>query len=59
MITKTKQNWSIGSKVKVGFLTLTVIGCTKSTNCGPDVYQMMSDKGHSYEFQPHQGLVRL
>jgi len=58
MITHTKQDWNIGSKVKVGFLTFTVIGMTQAYK-EQAVYQLMSDKGHSYEFTPHHGLARL
>lgn len=56
---QAKQDWAIGNTVKVGFLTLTVVGKTAAPNGGPHVYQLHSANGKCYEFQPHNGLVRL
>lgn len=60
MITNTKQNWSIGQTVKVGFMSLEVV-CAKETygDYKPDAYLLKSSKGVFYMFVPHNGLSRL
>ena len=60
MITKTKQGWSAGNTVKVGFLTLRVLH-SKSVKDGlPDIYILESlDGSKLYEFIPHNGLFRI
>jgi hypothetical protein len=60
MIRKTKQDWSIGSTVKVGFLTLRVTGVEAVFDGLPDIYTLESlDSARHYEFIPHNGLVRI
>lgn len=60
MITKSKQDWSIGSVVKVGFMTLTVTGITATPgDYKPDSYQLVNSKGVKYEFVPYNGLTKL
>jgi len=60
MITKTKQKWDIGCIVKVGFLTLKVIGIEQVVDGLPDIYKLESLDGiRLYEFIPHNGLTRL
>jgi len=60
MITKTKQSWAIGSVVKVGFLTLRVIGVRAEYDYLPDIYTLESlDGSKQYEFIPHNGLTRI
>ena len=54
MITKTKQDWSTGSMVKVGFLTLKVTGTDKF-----GAYLLESTKGVQYSFTPYTGLIKL
>lgn len=58
MITKSKQNWQIGSVVKVGFLQLRVTACVPTPGDGaPDAYFLTNLAGTKlYEFVPHQGL---
>lgn len=64
MITKTSQDWSIGSVVKVGFLKLEVtdIELTPGDH-KPDAYLLrgIGDKNENklYRFVPHNGLERL
>ena len=53
MITKTTQNWSTGSMVKVGFLTLKVTGMKGAA------YLLESTKGIQYSFTPYTGLIKL
>lgn len=53
MITKTTQNWSVGNIVKVGFLSLKVVGMRGGT------YKLESTKGVAYEFTPYTGLVKV
>jgi hypothetical protein len=53
MITKTKQDWSVGNSVKVGFLTL------KVTAIIGNEYRLVSVKGLEYSFTPYTGLIKL
>lgn len=60
MVNSTRQNWSVGSVVKVGFLSLRVLGCRAVVDGLPDIYTLESLDGRKqYEFIPHNGLVRL
>ena len=60
MITNTKQDWSIGSLVNVGFLkSLKVISWRAEYDGLPDIYTLESKNGNLYEFTPHNGLVRI
>lgn len=53
------QNWTAGSTVKVGFMTLTVIARVPTPgDYRPDVYHLISAKGAAYTFQPHYGLTK-
>ena len=59
-ITNTRQDWSIGSTVKVGFLKLRVLKCTAVKDGLPDIYTLESlDGNRRYEFIPHNGLERV
>ena len=60
MITRSKQDWSVGSTVKVGFLTLTVVALIPTPGDWlPDKYLLESSKGVKYHFTPHNGLEKL
>lgn len=60
MITRTKQDWSIGQTVKVGFLTLRVLSVRAEKDYLPDIYTLESlDGSKQYEFIPHNGLTRI
>ncbi len=59
MIKRSKQNWTIGEWVKVGFLTLKVIGARAEYDGLPDIYTLESAKGKKYEFIPHNGLYAI
>lgn len=50
------QDWSIGNMVKVGFLTLKVVGMKAVYDGLPDIYELESTSGKKYEFIPHNGL---
>jgi hypothetical protein len=53
------KNWSTGSTVRVGFLTLRVVSCRAEKDGMPDIYSLESIDGKkSYEFIPHHGLNR-
>ena len=60
MIKNSKQQWEIGSTVKVGFLTLTVTA--KEPTPGdymPDRYHLINTQTlKEYVFTPHHGLER-
>ena len=59
-ITNTKQDWSIGSVVKVGFMQLRVLGVEAINDFLPDIYTLESLDGRKrYEFIPHNGLNRI
>lgn len=59
-ITRTKQSWTIGARVKVGFLTLTVRELELTPGDGmPDIYHLEGENGRRYTFQPHYGLERV
>ena len=59
MIKNSTQNWTVGSIVKVGFLTLKVAGIDGG------VYRMVRPDaefgytGLMWDFVPHRGLFRL
>lgn len=55
-----KQDWTIGSTVRVGFLTLKVVGFELSRDYGhADGYRLENAKGDAqYVFTPHRGLVK-
>jgi hypothetical protein len=60
MITRSKQDWSIGATVRVGFLQLRVVGARAEYDGMPDIYSLESlDGTRHYEFIPHNGLVRI
>ena len=60
MITRTKQNWSVGQTVKVGFLQLKVMSVRAVRDGLPDIYTLESLNGKKkYEFIPHNGLTRI
>jgi hypothetical protein len=57
---RSKQDWSIGSVVKVGFMQLRVTGIRAVKDFMPDIYDMESlDGAKRYEFIPHNGLTRV
>jgi len=59
MIKNSKQNWTVGSIVKVGFLTLKVAGISGG------VYRLVRPdaefgyNGPVWDFVPHSGLFRV
>jgi len=59
MINRSKQNWTVGAIVKVGFLSLTVIAVVATPgDFKPDAY-VLSSKTALYEFVPHNGLHKI
>ena len=57
-ITRTKQNWTQGETVKIGFMTLEVVACIPTPgDYMPDAYRLWSPKnGKKYTFVPHNGV---
>lgn len=53
MIIKTKQDWTIGQTVKVGFLSLQVVSVKGNE------YTLKSTKNVYYSFTPYTGIVKL
>lgn len=59
-ITRSKQDWTIGKTVKVGFMTLKITGMRDEKDGLPDIYELVNEKnGKRYEFIPHNGLVAV
>ncbi len=58
MITRTKQNWTPGQTVKVGFMSLMVTKIIPTPgDYRPDQYRLVNPKsGKAYIFTPHHGL---
>lgn len=61
MINRTKQDWTAGATVKVGFLTLTVVAAVPTpSDYAPDAYVLTnSAKTQLYKFVPHNGLEKI
>mgnify|MGYP005826085779 CR=1 len=60
MITNTRQDWTPGKVVKVGFLSLRVLSARAEYDGMPDIYTLESLNGAKrYEFIPHNGLTRI
>jgi hypothetical protein len=61
MISKTKQNWIVGSTVKVGFLVLVVKAAIATPgDYLPDAYILTNVTGTKlYKFVPHNGLESI
>lgn len=55
---KSKQDWTPGSTVKVGFMSLEVVECIPTPgDYAPDAYRLWNPKnGNKYTFVPHNGL---
>jgi hypothetical protein len=54
---KSKQDWSIGNTVKVGFMKLRVTGVRSEKDFLPDIYELVDERNdRRYEFIPHNGL---
>ena len=57
---KKTQDFSIGKTVKVGFMTLVVIGLADHREYyRPGAYILESAKGARYQFTPYYGLEKL
>jgi hypothetical protein len=60
MVTHSRQTWAVGSVVRVGFLTLTILDIIPTPgDYRPDIYLLADGKGRRYEFTPHFGLSRV
>lgn len=61
MVSNSKQNWTVGSTVKVGFLSLTVVAAVATPgDYAPDAYILANAAGTQlYRFVPHNGLQKL
>jgi hypothetical protein len=61
MITRTRQDWSVGSTVKVGFLSLIVKAAIATPgDYAPDAYILANKAGTQlYKFVPHNGIEKI
>jgi hypothetical protein len=60
MIVNTAQRWQPGERVKVGFLSLIVLGNIGSTYKGaPESYRLVNPRTQrTYRFTPYNGLEK-
>lgn len=60
-ITKTRQNWTTGQTVKVGFLSLVVVQCIPTPgDYAPDAYLLVNQaQTQLYKFVPHNGVEKI
>ena len=60
-ITRSRQDWSPGQTVKVGFLSLVVVQCIPTPgDFAPDAYILANAaRTQLYRFVPHNGLEKL
>lgn len=57
MIKQSRQDWTVGATVKVGFLQLEVVGMIPTPgDYRPDQYMLVGKTGKRYVFTPHYGL---
>ncbi len=61
MISNSKQNWTTGATVRVGFMTLRVRAAVVTPgDYAPDAYILSSLSGDKlYKFVPHNGLTAI
>ena len=61
MVKNSKQSWTVGSTVKVGFLVLIVkVAIPTPGDHRPDAYLLTNLAGtQTYSFVPHHGLTKL
>jgi len=61
VIRNSKQDWSEGSAVKVGFMTLIVVCAVRTPgDYAPDAYLLRNVNGTAlYSFVPHKGLATV
>lgn len=61
MIRNSKQNWTVGATVKVGFMTLRVRAAVATPgDYAPDAYILSNPAGDKlYSFVPHNGLTSI
>jgi hypothetical protein len=59
VVKNSKQNWTVGATVKIGFLQLKIVAAIPTPNDSlPDVYFLTNLVGDKlYQFIPHQGLT--
>lgn len=61
MIKKTRQAWTVGETVKVGFLSLVVKAAIATPgDYLPDAYILVNQAGTQlYKFVPHNGIEKI
>ena len=61
MISTSRQQWTPGQQVRVGFLTLTVRAAVATPgDFAPDAYILTNGAGtQAYKFVPHRGLEKI
>ncbi len=59
-IQRSKQTWTPGSQVKIGFLSLKVLNLLPTPgDYKPDIYILTDGKANIYQFTPHYGLEKV
>jgi hypothetical protein len=61
MIKRTQQDWTVGSTVRVGFLSLIVkVAIATPGDYKPDAYILQNAAGTQlYKFVPHNGVEKI
>ncbi|HZO22808.1 MAG TPA: hypothetical protein VFB37_09930 [Steroidobacteraceae bacterium] len=61
MVRSSKQNWQVGSRVRVGFLNLVIRAAIATPgDARPDTYVLSNAAGDKlYAFTPHHGCERI
>ncbi|MGI0015442.1 MAG: hypothetical protein ACREBU_18650 [Nitrososphaera sp.] len=58
-----KREWTPGQRVKIGFLSLTVVNHEKREDRAyqyfPRAWELRDDRGRAYKFTPYHGLKQL
>jgi hypothetical protein len=59
MVRNSKQNWTIGQTVRVGFLSLTVVAGLEATGDGLAGAYILTNGAQLYAFIAHRGVHKI
>lgn len=59
MIRNSKQNWTVGQTVRVGFLSLVVVAGLEASGDGNPGAYVLTSGSQLYSFVPHNGLTKI
>jgi len=58
-MSKSKQDWTVGQTVRVGFLSLVVVAGLEATGDGNPGAYILTNGTQLYSFVPHNGLSKI